>query len=261
MRFSKLLHGFMSLFPCPSQKLERSKPHHWSCFEVGMEVVLVAMSPHPHPQQILFTKEEYWHKKLVQAWQISSKHSLDLEARVLDFKGAYFAHLLVFLSDSKNILLFKELPTNHFKSTKGFSCGRNLVKKKDYKSPRWIPNFPYVISNGHNLVNFYHLEPILFPQGSWRCELYAFFHVQSKKMDGSFLKNAKDYTSFHDFWPTSTSHNLLNFWRFWVVQIEKCNSRYLLHSIFFCQHQILSGRPCLGTKYYRSFLKKNLKYF
>ena len=62
---------------------------------------MVAMSPHHHPQQILFTKEEYWHKKFVQTWQSSSKHSLDLEARVLDFKGAYLAHLLVFLSDSK----------------------------------------------------------------------------------------------------------------------------------------------------------------
>ena len=101
-----------------------------------MKVVLVAMSPHHHPQQFLFTKEEYWHKKFVQTWQSSTKHSLDLEARVLDFKEAYLAHLLVFLSDSKNILLFKELPTNHFKSSKEFSCGRNLVKKKDYKSSR-----------------------------------------------------------------------------------------------------------------------------
>ena len=111
------------------------------CFEVGMEVVLVAMSPHHHSQQFLFTKEEYWHKKFVQTWQSSTKHSLDLEARVLDFRGAYLAHLLVFLSDSKNILLFNELPTNHFKSSKEFSCGRNLVKKKDYKSSRWIHNF------------------------------------------------------------------------------------------------------------------------
>ena len=74
-----------------------------------MEVVLVAMSPHHHPQQFLFTKEEYWHKKFVQTWQSSTKHSLDLEARVLDFKGAYLAHLLVFLSDSKDILLLKGL--------------------------------------------------------------------------------------------------------------------------------------------------------
>ena len=51
-----------------------------------MEVVLVAMSPHHHPQQILFTKEEYWHKKFVQIWQSSTKHSLDLEAMVLDFR-------------------------------------------------------------------------------------------------------------------------------------------------------------------------------
>ena len=100
IRFSKLHHGFMSLFPCPSQKLERSKPHHCSCFEVGMEVVLVTMSPYHHPQQILFTKEEYWHKNFVQTWQSSTKHSLDLEVRVLDFKEAYLAHLLLFLSDS-----------------------------------------------------------------------------------------------------------------------------------------------------------------
>ena len=101
-----------------------------------MEVVLVAMIPHHHPQQFLFTKEEYWHKKFVQTWQSSTKHSLDLEARVLDFKEAYLAHLLLFLSDSKTIILFKELPTNHFKISKEFSCGWNLVEKKDYKSPR-----------------------------------------------------------------------------------------------------------------------------
>ena len=112
--------------------------------EVVLKLVwnwLVAIGPHHLPQQFLFTKEEYWHKKFDQTWQSSTKHSLELEARVLDFKGAYLAHLLVFLSDSKNILLFKELPTNHFKSSKEFSCGRNLVKKKDYKSFRWIPHF------------------------------------------------------------------------------------------------------------------------
>ena len=106
-----------------------------------MEVVLVAMSPHHHPQQLLFTNKEYWDKKFVQTCQSSSKHSLDLEARVLNFKGAYLAHLLVFLSDSKDILLLKGLSTNHFKNSKYFSCGRNLVKKKDYKSSRWIHNF------------------------------------------------------------------------------------------------------------------------
>ena len=120
-----------------------------------------------HSQQFLFTKEEYWHKKCVQTCQSSTKHSLDLEARVLNFKGAYLAHLLVFLSDSKDIILFKGLLTNHFKSSKEFSCGRNLMRKKDYKSSRWIPNFPCVTSNDHNLVNFYHLEPIIFPKWSW----------------------------------------------------------------------------------------------
>ena len=106
-----------------------------------MEVVFVAKSSHYHPQQLLFTKQEYWYKKFVQNCQSSSKHFLDLEARVLNFKGVYLAHLLVFLSDSKYIFLFKELPINHFKSSKEFSCGRNLVKRKDYKSSRWIPHF------------------------------------------------------------------------------------------------------------------------
>ena len=96
----------------------------------------MAMSPRHHPQQILFTKEEYWHKKFVQTWQSSTKHSLDLEARVLDFRGEYLSHILVFFSDSKYILLFKELSKNHFKSSKESSCGRNLVKKKGYKSSR-----------------------------------------------------------------------------------------------------------------------------
>ena len=141
---------------------------HWSQVHISlnsqdMEVVLVAMSSHYHPQQLLFTKQECWYKKVVQNCQSSSKHFLDLGARVLNFKEVYLAHLLVFLSDSKYILLFKGLSTNHFKSSKEFSCGRNLMMKKDYKSSRWTPNFPCVTSNDHNLVNFYHLEPIIFP--------------------------------------------------------------------------------------------------
>ena len=128
-----------------------------------MEVVLVAMSSHFHPQQLLFIKHLYWYKKVVQNFQVSSKHFLDLGSRVLNFKEVHLSHLLVFLSDSKDIILFKGLSTNNFKSYKEFSCGRNLVKKKDYKSSKWIPNFPYVTSNGHNMVNCYHFEPILFP--------------------------------------------------------------------------------------------------
>ena len=88
---------------------------------------------------------------------------LDLGARVLNFKKVYLAHLFVFLSDSKSILLLKWLLTNHFKSLKEFSCGRNLMMEKYYKSSIWIPHFSYVTSSGHNLVNFYHLEPTLFP--------------------------------------------------------------------------------------------------
>ena len=226
-----------------------------------MEVVLVAMSSHYHPQQLLFTNNLCWYKKFVQNCQSSSKHFLDLGARVLNFKGVYLYHLLVFLNYSKDILLFKGLSINHFKSSKEFSCGRNLMMKKDYKSSRWIPNFPCVTSNDHNLVNFYHLEPNHFPKWSWICELYSFFYVKSEKMDGSCLKNAKDYRSFHDFLPTSTIHNSLNFWRFWMVQVSKCHSRGLFHAIFFGQEQIPSGRPCLDARHYRSFLKKNLKYF
>ena len=130
MRFNKLPHGFMSLFPCPSQyslrssnltiglilgelawqgcfssshfkvirfdsKVQgidwrschvRTRPcSYWSQEHIyikfqDMEVVLVAMSPHHHPQQLLSTKEEYWHKKFVQACPSSSKHSLDLRS-------------------------------------------------------------------------------------------------------------------------------------------------------------------------------------
>ena len=94
------------------------------------------MSPHYHPQQLLFTKQECWYKKFVQACQISSKHFLDLGARVLNFKGVYLAHLLVFLSDSKDILLFKGLSTNHFKSFKKLLCVRFLMIEKDYKYSR-----------------------------------------------------------------------------------------------------------------------------
>ena len=163
-----------------------------------MEVVLVAMSSHFHPQQLLFTKHLCWYKKFVQNCQSSSKHFLDLGARVLNLKEVYLAHILVFFSDSKSILLFKWLLTNHFKSFKELSRGRDSMRKKDYKSSRWIPNFPCVTSNDHNLVNFYHLEPILFPKLSWGCELYAFFYVQSEKMDGNFLKDTKYYRLFHD---------------------------------------------------------------
>ena len=84
-------------------------------------------------------------------------------SKVLNFKGIYLAHLLVFLSDSKDIFLFKGLSTNHFKSFKELSWGRDLMRKKDYKSSRWVLNFPCVTLNDHKLVNFYHLEPILFP--------------------------------------------------------------------------------------------------
>ena len=76
-----------------------------------MEVVFVAMSSHFHPQQLLFTKKLCWYKKVVQNSQSSSKHFLDLGARVLNFKEVYLAHLLVFLSDYKNILLQKGLLT------------------------------------------------------------------------------------------------------------------------------------------------------
>ena len=90
----------------------------------------MAIGPHHHPQQFLFTKEEYWHKKFVQTWQSSTKHSLDLEARVLEFKGAYIAHLLVFLSDSKYILLFKGSLTNHFQKFQGVFMWKELGEEE-----------------------------------------------------------------------------------------------------------------------------------
>ena len=79
---------------------------HVSLNSQDMEVGLVAMSSHYHPQQIIFTKQEFWYKKFVQNCQSSSKHFLDVGARVLNFKEAYLTHLLVFLSDSKDMLLF-----------------------------------------------------------------------------------------------------------------------------------------------------------
>ena len=177
---------------------------HWSQVYIYlnsqyMEVFLVAMSSHYHPQQLLSTKQKCWYKKDVQNCQSSSEHFLDLGVRVLNIKEVYLAHILVFLSDSKNILLLKGLLTNHIKSFKEFSCVRNLMMKKDYKSSRWTPNFSYVTSNDHNLVNFYHLEPTLIPQWSWGCELYSFFYMQSDKMDGRCLKDTKNYRSLHDF--------------------------------------------------------------
>ena len=136
-----------------------------------MEVVLVAMSPHHHPQQSLFTKEGYWHKKFVQIWQSSTKHSLDLEARVLDFKRSYLSHLLVFLSDSKDVLLLKQLSTNQFKIFKTILCVRCLMMKKYYKSSRQAIKFPYMTSKDHNLVNFHLFKLILFSQQSLGCLL------------------------------------------------------------------------------------------
>ena len=202
-----------------------------------------------------------WYKKVVQNCQGSSKHVLDLGARVLNFKEVYLSHLLVFLSDYKDIFLFKGLSINHFKSLKEFPWGRGLMRKKDYKSSRWTPNFPCVTSNDHNLVNLYHLEPTFFPQWSWGCELYSFFYMQSEKMYGTCPKDTKGYRSFNDFLPTSTIHNSLNFWIFWMVKVSKFHSRGLFHSIFFGQEKIPSGRKCLDANHYRSFFKKNLKYF
>ena len=87
------------------------------------------------------------------------------------------------------------------------------------------------------------------------------FYVQSEKMDGSFLKDTKDYRSFYDFLPTSTIHNSLKFWIFLMVLVSKLHSIDILHAIFFGQEQIPSGRPCLDTRHYKSFLKKKLRNF
>ena len=113
---------------------------HWSQMNTlnsqDMEVVLVAMNSHFHPQQLLFTKHLCWYKKFVQNCQSSSKHFLDLGARVLNFKEVYLAHILVFLSDSRDILILKGLLKYHFKISKEILCVRNLIMKKDYKSSR-----------------------------------------------------------------------------------------------------------------------------
>ena len=53
----------------------------------------------------------------------------------MDFKGVYHAHLLIFLSDFKEIV-----------------CGRNLMMKKDYKFSRWTLKFHDVTWNEHNLI-------------------------------------------------------------------------------------------------------------
>ena len=37
------------------------------------------------------------------------------------------------------------------------------MMEKDYMSSRYAIKFSYVTSKDHNLVNFYLLEPILFP--------------------------------------------------------------------------------------------------
>ena len=66
-------------------------------------------------------------KSLFKLGKVPQGMLLNLGVRVLDLKGVYLAHLLVFLSDSKDIILFKGLLTNHFKSSKEFSCGRNLM--------------------------------------------------------------------------------------------------------------------------------------
>ena len=92
------------------------------------------MSSHYHPQQLLFTNNVCWYKKFVQNCQSSSKHFLELGARVLNFKEVYLAHILVFLSDYKEMLLFKVVSTNHFNSFKKLLCGRCLMMKEDYKS-------------------------------------------------------------------------------------------------------------------------------
>ena len=80
-----------------------------------------------------------------------------------------------------------------------------------------------------------------------------------KSMEGA-LRIQKIIGYFMIFLPTSTNHNSLNFWRFWMVQVSKCHSRDLLHAIFFGLEQILGGRPCLDAKHYRSLLKEKLKY-
>ena len=128
-----------------------------------LEVLMVAMVPDYNPQQLLITWKKYLFKKVDQNWKGFPRHFVSLGARVLNFKGVYLAHIFVFLSDYKNMLLFKLLSINHFKSFKKILYGGYLMMKKDYKSSRWTINFHYMISKDHNLVNFYVLEPILFP--------------------------------------------------------------------------------------------------
>ena len=59
---------------------------HISLNSQDMEVVLVAMGSNYHPQQLLFTKQECWYKKVDQNCQSSLKHFLVLGVRVLNFK-------------------------------------------------------------------------------------------------------------------------------------------------------------------------------
>ena len=73
-------------------------------YSQDMEVVLVAMSSHYHPQQLLSIKKSVGTRRLFKIVKVPQSIFLDLGARVLNLKEVYLSHLLVFLNYSKDIL-------------------------------------------------------------------------------------------------------------------------------------------------------------
>ena len=108
---------------------------------------------------------------------------------------------------------------------------------------------------------FITLSPLFFHNDLEDVKFMPSFMCKVAKWMEFALKMQKIIGHFMIFFPTSTIHNSLKFWGFWMIRVSKCHSRDLLHSIFFGQEQILSGKPCLDARDYKLFLKKNLEIF
>ena len=108
---------------------------------------------------------------------------------------------------------------------------------------------------------FITFNPFFFHNDLEEVNFIPSFMCKVRKSMEDSLRIQKIIGHFMIFFSTSTIHNSLNFWSFWMFQVSKFHSRVLFNAIFFGQEKIPSGWPCLDAKHYRSLLKKNLKYF
>ena len=72
---------------------------------------------------------------------VDRKPGLDLEARVLDFRGAYLAHLLVFLSDSKTNSSLKIVTNKALQNFQRVFMWKELSEEERLQATQMNPQF------------------------------------------------------------------------------------------------------------------------